>query len=100
MQSYGRLPSRPSPGRPIRPFRPMPDLEITFKTRAELQGAQQMLEATEKQIGAAKALGQDYSALEAKAQKLRASIGSQGDALAGATDKVHSIASAIGGKLL
>ena len=38
-------------------------LDIVFNTRAELQGARQVEEQLQKQIGAAKALGQNYDEL-------------------------------------
>src|SRR6266481_2517419 len=44
----------------------MADLEIIFKTKAELAGAIAAREALERQLGAAKALGQATTELEAK----------------------------------
>jgi len=52
----------------------MPDLVFTIRTPAELQGAEQAARALEVNIGKAKALGQEYSALEQRAQAVRASI--------------------------
>jgi hypothetical protein len=43
----------------------MPDLEFVIKTRSELAGAQAAAAALERQIGQAKALGKDFSALDA-----------------------------------
>jgi hypothetical protein len=52
----------------------MPDLVYTIRTPAELEGAQQAEVALEKQIGKAKALGRDYTDLEAKLVTVRESI--------------------------
>jgi hypothetical protein len=52
----------------------MPDFQIVFATKAELEGAKQMLAATERQIGSAKAAGEAYDHLQAKAEKARAAI--------------------------
>src|SRR5437879_13508419 len=49
-------------------------LDIVFNTRAELQGARQVEEQLQKQIGAAKALGQNYDELQAKLQRVQAAI--------------------------
>lgn len=50
------------------------ELGVKFTTRSELQGAEQALTSLQKQIGAAKALGESYAELEAKAKKVEASI--------------------------
>src|SRR5258708_6481953 len=52
----------------------MPDIQIVFKTSAELAGAKALLESLEKELGAAKMLGKDYTELEKTAAKARAAI--------------------------
>jgi hypothetical protein len=52
----------------------MADLVYTIKTPAELSGAEQAARALEVNIGKAKVLGKDFSALEAKLQTVKASI--------------------------
>src|SRR5438876_5676041 len=78
----------------------MPDLEIVFRTKAELQGAIQTKEALEKQVGAAKALGQPIEELEGKLKRVTAAIGKQGDAFHETTSKITEVAKAVGGQLL
>lgn len=50
------------------------DLEYAIKTSAELAGAQAVQVSLEKQIGAAKALGKDYSDLQKQYNQVTASI--------------------------
>lgn len=50
------------------------NLNILIKTAAELAGAEQAAAALERDIGKAKALGQEYTHLEAKLKTARASI--------------------------
>src|SRR5713226_4993889 len=52
----------------------MPDLEIIFKTKAELAGAIAAKEALERQVGAAKALGQATTELEAKIARMNQTL--------------------------
>ena len=52
----------------------MPDLEIIFKTKAELAGAIAAREALERQVGAAKALGQATTELEAKIARMNQTL--------------------------
>ncbi len=72
----------------------MPDLEIVIRTRAELEGARQAITAIEQEIGQAKALGRDYSALEARAQAVRKAIGDH-QAGSGQTGWIGSIRNTI-----
>jgi hypothetical protein len=64
----------------------MAELTLVFKTRAELEGGRQALEQTEKQIGKAKALGQEYAQLEASAQRMRGAIAAAEAALKSGTE--------------
>ena len=69
----------------------MPDFDITIKTPAELAGAIAAADALERDIGKAKALGQEFGALEAKLQKVRQSIADSKvptEDAAGATEKL------------
>src|ERR1035437_3950682 len=50
------------------------DLNYNIKTTAELAGAEAAADALERQIGKAKALKQDYSALDAQLKTMRGSI--------------------------
>jgi hypothetical protein len=54
----------------------MPDgtVEIIYRTKAELQGAQQMQQSLEKTIGQKKALGQEYTKEEAQLNTVKASL--------------------------
>ena len=52
----------------------MPDLDFTIRTRAELAGAEQTAASLEMQIGKAKALGQDYSALAQQLNRVNESL--------------------------
>src|SRR2546428_13409388 len=52
----------------------MPDLEIIFKTKAELAGAIAAKEALERQVGAAKALGRATPELEAKCARMNQTL--------------------------
>src|SRR5216684_3179916 len=52
----------------------MADLEIIFKTKAELAGAIAAREALERQVGAAKALGQATTELEAKIARINQTL--------------------------
>jgi hypothetical protein len=52
----------------------MADLEIIFKTKAELAGAIAAREALERQVGAAKALGQATTELEAKIARMNQTL--------------------------
>ncbi len=54
------------------------EYEILFKTRAELQGARQLSEELQRQIGKLKALGQDASEVEAKLRRVNAAIAGAG----------------------
>ncbi len=67
----------------------MPDLEIIFKTKAELAGAITAREALEHQLGAAKALGQATIEFEAKPANI-----------AGGSDREESRALASGQEIL
>lgn len=49
-------------------------LEILIKTRAELEGAESVAASLERQIGKAKALGKDYSALDAQLKQVTQSV--------------------------
>lgn len=51
------------------------DFELIFRTRAELQGARQVEEQLQRDIGKAKALGQEYSELEKKLKQVQLVIG-------------------------
>jgi hypothetical protein len=63
----------------------MPDLEILIKTRAELSGAQAAAAELERQIGKAKALGEEYGHLVPKLQHAHAEIAKSQAAGVGAT---------------
>ena len=52
----------------------MPDLDFTIRTRAELEGAQQVGAELERLIGKQKALGEDYSENAAKLAKVNGSL--------------------------
>ncbi len=52
----------------------MPDLIYTIKSQAELAGAEAAAAALEKQIGAAKAAGKDFAALDTQLQRARDTI--------------------------
>jgi hypothetical protein len=52
----------------------MPDLEVIFRTKAELQGAMQLQQSLEKQIGTAKALGQTTTELEGRYNRVSKAI--------------------------
>lgn len=56
----------------------MPDYEIIFKTKAELAGARALQESLERQIGAAKAAGKDFSELQKQVDKVNASLAGAG----------------------
>ena len=53
-------------------------LEFKITTSAELAGAQATAAALEKQIGKAKALGQDYAALSAQLARVKTAIAATG----------------------
>lgn len=74
---------------------------ITFSTEAELAGAEQLLASLEKQIGAAKALGEEYGEEQAKADRVRAAIEGQSAAhgeAAGSADDLSKAVEAAGKK--
>lgn len=50
------------------------EVEILLKTRAELQGARQLEEQLQRDIGKAKALGKEYADLDAQLKKVQATI--------------------------
>jgi hypothetical protein len=52
----------------------MPDFDITIKTPTELAGAVAAAEALERDIGKAKALGQEFGALEAKLASVKTAV--------------------------
>ncbi|MGA2556767.1 MAG: hypothetical protein ABSG04_10900, partial [Verrucomicrobiota bacterium] len=52
----------------------MPDFDITIKTPTELAGAAAAAEALERDIGKAKALGQEFGALEAKLASVKTAV--------------------------
>jgi hypothetical protein len=54
----------------------MPDFDITIKTPTELAGAVQAAEALERDIGKAKALGQEFSELQQRLERVKQSIAS------------------------
>lgn len=69
----------------------MPELNLKFTTTAQLEGARQIERTLEQQIGKAKALGKDYSALQTQLNGLKPAIAQSAAALnttAVATDKV------------
>jgi DNA repair exonuclease SbcCD ATPase subunit len=49
-------------------------VNFTLKTQAELEGAKQLADSFERQIGQAKALGKDYSELEAQLNSVKKAI--------------------------
>jgi len=69
----------------------VPDLEIIFKTKAELAGAIAAKEALEHQLGAAKALGQATTELEAKIARINQTL-AQHAAAAGQSGFGHFLA--------
>jgi hypothetical protein len=56
----------------------MADIELVFKTRAELQGAKSVEDQLERDIGKAKALGKDFSDLEAQLKRVKSAIAAAG----------------------
>lgn len=73
----------------------MAEFLITFKTVGELEGAEKALRATEQQIGKAKALGESYAELEAKANTMREAIARYAEAQQQATQAAAAQAAAI-----
>jgi hypothetical protein len=67
------------------------ELEYKIKTSAELAGAESAADALERQIGKAKALKQDYSALEAQLKTMRASIEEYKDVTKSETDAADEL---------
>jgi hypothetical protein len=54
------------------------DFEFLFRTRAELTGARQVEEQLQRDIGKAKALGNDFTELEAKLKRVQGAIAAAG----------------------
>ncbi len=67
------------------------DLEYKIKTSAELAGAEAAADSLERQIGKAKALKQDYSALETQLKTLRGSIEEYKSATKSETDAADEL---------
>src|SRR5205085_9575730 len=71
----------------------MPDneVEIIFKTKAELEGAQRLKTELEQQVGAAKALGKEHGELSEKLEKVNGALRHSGAELRGFGHLLHGV---------